>query len=1375
MEFTDGLGTATCPPAGIFTQQQPPLTPPSGGMSSLPGPSRTLSPKSAIRRSQKPYGGRPSGQAKLKKKEPSFLDGLKNIVTGPLSWLTTIGRDRADSDEENIPGDDTLTGSKRRGGSGQKARGNSPARKRQRREPSPQSVAGASDASQSVGGYLDPPMVLRDSILAPNVSLGANRSSGELERPSVRNGTTEVISSVNSNLARPDHRRPQIDGSYGLGITADGRRPHRPSVPVSLNRSLLLNEDTVRRLYLATFPASLISTFTQGSNASQSPLAPFPSVRGLATVVSPNSGIRRTTGLLGSKDGSSEPVRRRQSSIIQLNVGQRRVSGQTQTSDTDQSMFSPLDGAFPRGRSPAVTDVNMRGPMSSPERDRTQGPLRMGSILRQSHTPLETGMRSVSPVKPGAGAHRMGPMIFPSSGSLARRSSSMMNVDQVCDPMRSERTLSDITLTSHQSAGNTLARRSSSQVIFDPAVGITTPEELAQANQAAVPKARAPRNNAERILLALEQATPLTEARKLRQKQKEAVRVPASGSGLGGRAGRMLNPYGRPLPNKAKAEADAEPSVSARQPGALRRYLDAQKAQIEKKGQKEQTEKMETVEEEQEQSNQLAQEGSATDDKMVEDKTPVTPTKQDKAVEASPEEHRRPAAMPGRATSSLRAGRAPAFRTHVPSSRPTNKFSAKFVDDDDDDSMQEESASLTPAELSKWVERGGGGLEVPTGFSFDFSKSVTPPVQPKPQDSAPVSDDAKKAAEKREALIKALRGDKPIGLNPLDSMGPPKLPTVPTTPFFVKPLSSAPTVAAPAEAPKPAVAVPESSKPPSVQLLTVSKPPSLFSFTAAPPAPKPEAEIAPKTANGPVSALPFSFGSSSSKPTAALPFSLSPPKQSSEKNDAPKPAPLVFNLATPVNEKPLFNGGTFSFGTPPASSTASSAHSTKPATPAGEAPTTTSADPQRSTAPSPSPFAVSINGTSATVQAPKPTVAAGSAPPPLFSFGSGTQSATPQTTTSLFGPSGIAKEPASSAPAPAPEAKAPFTFGPPPAATAPVTAPSAPILAIPAATQAPSFSFTAPTPTTTTAPEPATKTNPFGGIGLGAPPTAASNASTPGTQAPSFSFSFGAKQDAPKPSFSFGTSSTAPKPETSSPFAFGGTTSTPATNGFGSGAGFSFGSGLKPAEVPPPPPKTPPTINADAMDEGSPVQVTPAQTGANGGASNGFSFGGSTQAPSVAASSAPSFGFSFNAPPSNPFAAASSTTAPPNPFAPAAPNVASPVNPFAQPTPSSPFPSSQPNSPFASPAAQHQVINSPAPSASAFTFGSPQTAPGAFTFSAGGGGSVLSPTAPSGTPTTPTFVFGKGVTSPNDRPIKGLPSAKRPGAPGARRAPSGRK
>ncbi|KAG8956536.1 hypothetical protein FRC04_000014 [Tulasnella sp. 424] len=1325
-------------------------------MSSLPGPSRTLSPKSAIRRSQKPYSGRPNGQAKLKKKEPSFLDGLKNIVTGPLSWLTTIGKDRADSDEENIPGDDTLTGSKRRGGSGQKARGNSPARKRLRLESSPQPVAGASDAAQAVGGYLDPPMVLRDSVLAPNVSQGANRTGGEPARPSVRNGTTEVISSVNSNLARPNHRRLQIDGSYGLGVAADGRRPHRPSVPVGHARSLLLNEDTVGILSCATSSMELMSTFSQSSKASHSPLAPFPSIRGTNTVVSPGSGIRRTSGLLGSKEGSPEPVRRRQSSVIQLNVGQRRVSGQTQVSDGDQSMFSPLDGVFPRGRSPAVTDVNMRAPMSSPERDRTQGPLRMGSILRQSHTPHETTMRSVSPIKPGAGVYRPGPLVFPSSASasLIRRASSMMNVDQP--------------------AANALGRRSSSQVIFDPTMGITSPEELAQANQATAPKPRAPRNNAERILLALEQATPLTEARKLRQKQKEAIRVPASGSSLGGRAGRMLNPYGRPLPNKAQEEPDDEPSVSARQPGALRRYLDAQKAQLEKKGQKalqEQTEKMETVEEDQEPSNQSPNEGKA-DDKMVEDKAPVTPTKQDKAVEASPEDLRRPAAMPGRATSSLRAGRAPVFRTHVPSSRPTNKFSAKFVDDDDDDGMQEESASLTPAELSKWVERGGGGLEVPTGFSFDFSKPATTQTQSKPQESKSASDDTKKADEKREALIKALRGDKPIGLNPLDSMGPPKLPSIPAAPFFTKPVFAASAFAAPAEAPKPVVTEP--TKPPStlpVQPPVVSKSPSPFTFTATPPAPKPESEIAPKTANGPVSSLPFSFGGfSASKPITNLPFSLSPPRQPAENNDVPKPAPPVFNLATPVSEKPLSNGSTFSFGIPPAATVTSSTPDPKTAT---EIPNAEASEAKRSTAPSPSPFAVSMNAVSAAPGVPKPTLAASSAPAPIFSFGSGTQSATTtQTIPSLFGSGGIAKETGTNVPTPVAEAKSPFTFTPAPAVTPPVTAPSAPSLTIhtPApATQAPSFSFTAPTPTTTTAPEPATKTNPFGGIGLGAPPAAGSSTSTPGTQTPSFSFSFGSKQEAPKPSFSFGAPAAAPKPETSSPFSFGGATTTTTTNGFGNGTGFSFGSGLKPAEVPPPPPKTPPATNLDAMDEGSPPQVTPAQTGA----SSGFSFSSSTVPPSVAASSAPSFGFSFNTPGSNPFAAAPSSTATSNPFASAAPSVSSPANPFAQPTPSSPFPS-QPNSPFASPAAQHQVINSPAPSASAFTFGSPQTAPGGFTFSAGGG-SVLSPTAPSGTPTTPTFVFGKGLTSPNERPIKGLPTAKRPGAPGTRRATSGRK
>ncbi|KAG8983842.1 hypothetical protein FRB90_005702, partial [Tulasnella sp. 427] len=1248
-----------------LNQQPPPLTPPSGGMSSLPGPSRTLSPKSALRRSQKPYAGRPNGQAKLKKKEPSFFDGLKNIVTGPLSWLTAIGQDRADSDEENIPGDDSLTGSKRRGGSGQKARGNSPARKRLRLESSPEPAARAAGTTQDIGGYLDPPMVLRDSILSSNVSLGANRTNGAQDRPLVQNGSTEVKLSVNYSLAKPDRSRLQIDGANGLGVTADGRRPHRP---VGLNRSLLLNEDT--------------------SN-NHSPLAPFPSVRGTTTtVVSPSSGIRRTSGLLGSRDGSPEPLRRRQSSVIRLNVGQRRVSGQTQTSDGDQSMFSPLDGMFPRGRSPAVSDANMRGPMSSPERDRTQGPLRMGSVLRQSHTPLESAMRSVSPTKPAAGTHRTGSSIFASVGSnsLARRSSSMMTVDQ--------------------STTNPLGRRGSSQVIFDPALGITTPEELAQANQAATLKPRAPRNNAERILLALEQATPLTEARKLRQKQKEAVRVPAPGSGLGGRTSRMLNPYGRPVPTKPKPESEPEGSVSARQPGALRRYLDAQKAQIEKQGPKiaqDQSEKMETVEEE-DMLHDPSRDEAEGDAKMIEDKVPVTPTKQDKAVEASPEVLRKPATMPGRATSSFRAGRAPTFRTHVPSSRPTNKFSANFADDEDDDGMQEESASLTPAELSKWVERGGGGFEVPTGFSFDFSKAKTT-IQAKSQESATADDSAKKAEEKREAIIKAIRGgDKPIGLNPLASMGPPSLPSVPSVPFLTKPLFATSVFAAP-EAPKPTTTQPEMPKLPpikSIQALPTSTAPSPFSFNATPVVAKPESEIAPKTVNGPVSALPFSFNvSSAPKPVGSLPFSFTPPTQNADKKDdkkeEPKPAPFVFNLATPASEKPLFGGKTFSFGPTPTPANA-------PPTPAA-LPTVEPAEPIRSTAPSPSPFAVSMNTTSTTDQ-PK-TAPASSTPAPIFSFGNPTPSSTAVSTTpSPFAFNGPPKETISNGTS-APEPKAPFTFAPPPAAAPTTSAPSVPTLSISTpspATQAPTFSFTAPTPTATT---PATKANPFGGIGLGAPPAAASTVSTPATQTPSFSFSFGSKQEAPKPSFSFGPPSATPKPETNSPFSFSGTTTTPATNGFNSGTGFSFGSGLKPVDVPQPP-KTPPTTTSDAMDEGSPPQVTPAANTANG--LSGFSFSNPTVPPSTAASSTPSFGFSFSTPGSNPFASGSSTAAPANPFAPATPAIASPVNPFAQPAPSSPFPS-QPNSPFASPAAQHQLINSPAPSNSAFTFGSPQTAP----------------------------------------------------------------
>lgn len=89
-------------------------------------------------------------------------------------------------------------------------------------------------------------------------------------------------------------------------------------------------------------------------------------------------------------------------------------------------MKSPVEGDFFRStRSPSVTDI-ANGIQASPERDRTQGPLRMGSVLRTGHA-----MKSVSPSKPG----RHGP-VFP-TGGLIRRGSSMMAVDNVSRPILS--------------------------------------------------------------------------------------------------------------------------------------------------------------------------------------------------------------------------------------------------------------------------------------------------------------------------------------------------------------------------------------------------------------------------------------------------------------------------------------------------------------------------------------------------------------------------------------------------------------------------------------------------------------------------------------------------------------------------------------------------------------------------------------------------------------------------------------------------------------------------------------------------------------------------------------------------------------------------
>lgn len=85
--------------------------------------------------------------------------------------------------------------------------------------------------------------------------------------------------------------------------------------------------------------------------------------------------------------------------------------------------------------------------------------------------------------------------------------------------------------------------------------------------------------------------------------------------------------------------------------------------------------------------------------------------------------------MPGRATSSLRAARAPTYRSHVPSSRPTkratNRFSANFADDDDD-GMEEDQGGLRADELEQWAKSTGTGLVVPTGWSFKTVDAAKP-------------------------------------------------------------------------------------------------------------------------------------------------------------------------------------------------------------------------------------------------------------------------------------------------------------------------------------------------------------------------------------------------------------------------------------------------------------------------------------------------------------------------------------------------------------------------------------------------------------------------------------------------------------------------
>jgi len=103
---------------------------------------------------------------------------------------------------------------------------------------------------------------------------------------------------------------------------------------------------------------------------------------------------------------------------------------------------------------------------------------------------------------------------------------------------------------------------------------------------------RPPRNNAEKILMALEQATPLTESRRIRLQQKQAVKVPTPtpAAPISGRAGRMIMPYARPTGEKPRGKTkddtifSNDEAVQGMKPaGALRRYLEAgRKAREEK-------------------------------------------------------------------------------------------------------------------------------------------------------------------------------------------------------------------------------------------------------------------------------------------------------------------------------------------------------------------------------------------------------------------------------------------------------------------------------------------------------------------------------------------------------------------------------------------------------------------------------------------------------------------------------------------------------------------------------------------------------------------------------------------------------------------------
>lgn len=121
-------------------------------------------PSTTANRRQKP-NTRASNQNVPSRTPSGFLDGLKSIVAGPLSWFGGAAQN-GESDAENELEVGVTAGSKRRGDS----RKSPPATPRKRVKRSSPQLSG-NRGQDAVGGYLDPPPeVLRDSVILPNGS-----------------------------------------------------------------------------------------------------------------------------------------------------------------------------------------------------------------------------------------------------------------------------------------------------------------------------------------------------------------------------------------------------------------------------------------------------------------------------------------------------------------------------------------------------------------------------------------------------------------------------------------------------------------------------------------------------------------------------------------------------------------------------------------------------------------------------------------------------------------------------------------------------------------------------------------------------------------------------------------------------------------------------------------------------------------------------------------------------------------------------------------------------------------------------------------------------------------------------------------------------